>query len=129
MGEETTNKKPDNVSDSPNILPYGSNVGAPAIRLENLQTWKDTRVQSVNKQFENRLEELKKEYDNLIEEYKWNDLVYQSKFSFEPVINKIYHLYYSTNGSTFLSLVEPNEWNKEHLGSFRYNHNNKWVKL
>ena len=129
MGEETTNKKPDNVSDNPGILPYGSNIGAPAIKLENLQTWKDTRVQSVNKQFENRLEELKKEYDNLIEEYKWNDLVYQSKFNFEPVINKIYHLYYSTNGSTFLSLVEPNEWNKEHIGSFRYNHDNKWVKL
>jgi len=35
--EETTNKKPDNVSDNPGILPYGSNVGAPAIKLENLQ--------------------------------------------------------------------------------------------
>ena len=68
-------------------------------------------------------------YDNLIEEYKWNDLVYQSTFSFEPVIGKIYHLYYSINGSTFLSLVEPHEWNKEYLGSFRYNHDNKWVKI
>ncbi len=58
-----------------------------------------------------------------------NDLVYQSKFNFEPIINKIYHLYYSTNGSTFLSLVEPHEWNKEHIGSFRYNHDNKWIKL
>ena len=129
MGEETTNKKPDNVADSPNILPYGSNVGAPAIRIENLQGWKDTRVQNVNNQFEGRLLELKKEYDNLIEEYKWNDLVYQSKFNFEPIINKIYHLYNSTNGSTFLSLVEPHEWNKEHIGSFRYNHDNKWIKL
>jgi hypothetical protein len=127
--EETTNKKPDNVSDNPGLLPYGSNIGAPAIRLENIQTWKNTRVQNVNNQFENRLLELKKEYDNLIEEYKWNDLVYQSKFNFEPIINKIYHLYYSTNGSTFLSLVEPQEWNKEHIGSFRYNHDNKWVKI
>ena len=129
MEEETTNKKPDNVSDNPGILPYGSNVGAPAIKLENIQTWKDTRVQNVNNQFEGRLLELKKEYDNLIEEYKWNDLVYQSKFNFEPIINKIYHLYYSTNGSTFLSLVEPYEWNKEHIGSFRYNHDNKWIKI
>jgi hypothetical protein len=128
VGEETTNK-PDNVSDNPGILPYGSNVGAPAIKLENLQTWKDTRAQSVNKQFESRLLELKKEYDNLIEEYKWNDLVYQSKFNFEPVFNKIYHLYYSKDRSTFLSLVEPNEWNKEHIGSFRYNHDNKWIKI
>lgn len=129
MEEETTNKKPDNVSDNPGILPYGSNVGAPAIKLENLQTWKDTRVQNVNKQFESRLLELKKEYDNLIEEYKWNDLVYQSKFNFEPVINKVYHLYYSKDGNVFLSLVEPHEWNKKHIGSFRYNHDNKWIKI
>ena len=25
-------KKPDNVADKPNILPYGTNVGAPAIK-------------------------------------------------------------------------------------------------
>ncbi len=129
MEEETTNKKPDNVADSPNILPYGSNVGAPAIITENIQGWKDTRVQKVNKQFEDKFVELKKEYDKLIEEFKWNDLVYKSVFSFEPVINKIYHLYYSTNGSTFLSLVEPHEWNKKHIGSFKYNYDNKWIKI
>ena len=129
MEEETTNKKPDNVSDNPGLLPYGSNVGAPAIRTENIEWWKDTRVQNVNKQFETRLSELKKEYDNLIEEYKWNDLVYQSTFSFEPVIGKIYHLYYSNNRNIFLSLIEPHEWNKEYIGSFRYNHDNKWIKI
>jgi len=129
VGEETTNKKPDNVSDSPNILPYGSNVGAPAIRIENIQGWKNTRVEKVNKHFEDRFVELKKEYDKLVEEYKWNDLVYNAKFTFEPVIGNVYHLYYSENRNVFLSLVEPNEWNKEHIGSFKYNHDNKWVKI
>jgi hypothetical protein len=27
--------KPDNVADNPSILPYGSNIGAPAISKEN----------------------------------------------------------------------------------------------
>lgn len=129
MEEETINKKPDNVADSPNILPYGSNVGAPAIVVDNLDTWKETRIQKVNKQFNSRLVELKKEYDKLIEEFKWNELVYKASFSFEPVIGNIYHLYSSKDGKVFLSLVEPHEWNKEHLGSFRYNHDNKWIKL
>ena len=129
MEEETTNKKPDNVADSPNILPYGSNVGAPAIVVDNLDTWKENRIQKVNKQFNSRLVELKKEYDKLIEEFKWNELVYKASFSFEPVIGNIYHLYSSKDGKVFLSLVEPHEWNKEHLGSFRYNHDNKWIKL
>ena len=129
MGEETTDKKPDNVSDSPNILPYGSNVGAPAIRIENIQGWKNTRVEKVNKHFEDRFVELKKEYDKLVEEYKWNDLVYNAKFTFEPVIGNVYHLYYSENRNVFLSLVEPHEWKKEYIGSFKYNHDNKWVKI
>ena len=122
-------KKPDNVSDNPGLLPYGSNVGAPTIITTNIEHWKEPRVSNVNKQFEDRFEELKKEYQNLIDEYKWNDLVYKSKFSFEPVIGKIYHLYYANDGKIFLSLISPNEWNKEHIGSFKYNHDNKWEKI
>ncbi len=122
-------KKPDNVSDNPGLLPYGSNVGAPAIITTNIEHWKEPRVSNVNKQFEDRFQQLKKEYQNLIDEYKWNDLVYKSKFSFEPVIGKIYHLYYGTDGKIFLSLIQPNEWNREHIGSFKYNHDNKWIKI
>jgi len=122
-------KKPDNVSDNPGLLPYGSNVGAPAIQVSNIEHWKEPRIVSVNHQFEDKFLELKREYEKLIEEYKWNELVYKSKFSFEPVIGKIYHLYYGSNGKIFLSLIQPNESNKEHLGSFKYNHDNKWIKI
>jgi len=121
--------KPDNVSDSPGLLPYASNVGAPAIRIENIQTWKETRVQNVNKQFEDKFISLKEEYEKLVDEYKWNELVYMSNFNFEPVIGKTYHLYYSKNETIFLSLIEPSEWEKEHIGSFKYNHDNKWEKV
>lgn len=121
--------KPDNVSDNPGLLPYGSNVGAPAIQVLNIEHWKETRIVNVNHQFEDKFLELKKEYEKLIEEYKWNELVYKSKFSFEPVIGKVYHLYYGIDGNVFLSLIQPNEWNREHIGSFKYNHDNKWIKI
>ena len=124
-----SDKKPDNVSDVPGLLPYGSNVGAPAIVVTDIQHWKEPRVISVNQQFEDKFLELKKEYEKLIEEYRWNDLVYKAKFSFEPVIGKIYHLYYNKEGKIFLSLVSPIEWKYEHIGSFKYNHNNKWIKI
>lgn len=122
-------KKPDNVADNPGILPYGSNIGAPAIQVSNIEHWKESRVNDINKQFQERFEELKNEYQKLIEEYQWNDLVYSSKFNFEPVIGKIYHLYNGLNGKLFLSLIQPNEWNQEHVGSFKYNHDNKWIKI
>lgn len=122
-------KKPDNVADNPGLLPYGSNVGAPSIKIENIEGWKNPKVIKVNKEFNNRYESLKKQYDELVEEFKWNEIVYNSKFNFEPVIGETYHLYYGQNGSTFLSLVEPNQWNREHIGSFTLNYDNKWVKI
>lgn len=123
-----SDKKPDNVADNPALLPYGSNVGAPAIHVNNIEHWKAPRVINVNQQFEDKFEELKKEYQKLVDEFKWNDLVYKSKFNFEPVIGKIYHLYYGNDGNVFLSLISPNEWNRKYIGSFKYNHDNKWIK-
>ena len=121
--------KPDNVSDNPGLFPYGSNVGAPAIKVTNIEHWKEPRIINVNQQFEDKFLELKKEYEKLVDEYQWNDMVYRSKFSFEPVIGKIYHLYYSTDEKIFLSLISPSEWNKKYIGSFKYNHDNKWIKI
>ena len=97
--------------------------------MEDISTWKSISVNKVNKQLSSKFNELKEEYQKLVEEYKWNDLVYKSKFSFEPVIGKIYHLYYTNDGKIFLSLISPNEWKKEHIGSFKYNHDNKWEKI
>ena len=68
-------KKPDNVADNPGLLPYASNIGAPAIIVDDIKHWKQTRVANVNKQFLSKFEELKQEYQKLIDEYKWNDLV------------------------------------------------------
>ena len=45
-------KKPDNVAENPAILPYGSNVGAPAITPTNISSWKQQRTASVNQYFE-----------------------------------------------------------------------------
>jgi hypothetical protein len=122
-------KKPDNVADNPSLLPYSSNVGAPVIEVENIDLWKQRGAHKVNKQLETKFLELKVEYQKLVEEYKWNDLVYNAHFSFEPVIGEIYHLYPRKNGEIFLSLISPNEWNKKSLGSFRLNSEQKWIKL
>jgi hypothetical protein len=29
----------------------------------------------------------------------------------------------------FLSLIGPNEWNKEHIGTFKLNSDKKWIAL
>jgi len=122
-------KKPDNVADNPGLLPYASNVGAPVIRPDNIDDWKLRGVHKVNKQIETKFNELKEEYIKLVEEYRWNELVYQAKFSYEPVIGETYYLYVGRDGNPFLSLISPNEWNMEHIGSFRLNSEQKWIKV
>ena len=110
------------------ILPYATNVGAPAIKHEDVDSWKARGINKVNHQLKSKFEELKEEFKKMIEEYNWNELVYSSKFSFEPVIGETYHLYIGDSGTTFLSLISPNEWNRECIGSFYLDSNQKWIK-
>ena len=122
-------KKPDSVADNPALLSYASNVGAPAIRPDNVDVWKQRSIHKVNKQLSTKFEELKQEYRKLVEEFQWNELVYTAKFSYEPIIGETYHLYIGKDGTPFLSLIEPHEWNREHIGSFRLDSNQKWIKI
>jgi hypothetical protein len=122
-------KKPDNVAETPGLLPYGSNVSAPAIKVEDITAWKSINAVKVNHQLQTRFNELKEEYKKLVEEYKWNELVYNAKFAFEPVIGQTYHLYIGKDGNIFLSMINPNEWKYECVGSFVLDSNNKWNKI
>ena len=121
-------KKPDNVAENPGLLPYGTNISAPAIKVEDTTAWKAINTIKVNHQLQKRFNELKEEYKKLVEEYKWNELVYNAKFNFEPVIGQTYHLYIGKDGNIFLSMINPNEWTYECVGSFSLDSNNKWNK-
>jgi len=127
-------KKPDNIvwdekteKYNASLLPYGSSVSAPVIVLDDVGAFKQRGVGKVQKTFNAKFEELVDEYNNLIDEVKLNSLIYNSNFSFEPVIGEIYHLYQRNNGNYFLSLVSPNEWNQKFIVSVRLNSENKWV--
>ena len=128
-------KKPDNIVHSEeegynaNLLPYATSVGAPVIKTEDVDLWKQRGVNKVNKQIETKFNELKEEYQRLVEEYRWNELVYTTRFNFEPVIGDIYHLYVGDDGEVFLSLISPNEWGRECIGSFKLGSDQKWIKV
>ena len=86
-------------------------------------------ISTVNKEFENKFKELKSQYENLMQEFEFNELVYSAKFSFEPIMGEIYHLYTGEDGVNFLSLISPQEWNREHVGTFKLNSDKKWILL
>ena len=81
------------------------------------------------KKFNKKYQELVDEYNNLVDEVKLNQIVYESKFSFEPIIGHIYYLYYGDDGKYFLSLIEPEMWNQEFVLSVELNSEHKWVLI
>lgn len=129
-------KKPDNVAwDDENeryissILPYSTNVGGPVIKLDDVRGFKERGVNKVQKTFGTKYKELVDEYHQLVDEVELNNLIYNSKYSFEPVIGEIYHLYIGKDKKYFLSLISPKEWNREHITSVRLNSEHKWVLI
>jgi hypothetical protein len=128
-------KKPDNVVFNTEtntydaaLKPYASNVGAPVIKVTDTIAWKNRSISKVNHKVEAKYLELKSEYEKMIKEFEYNQLIFNSKFSFEPIIGEVYHLYKRENGESFLSLIAPNHCNFNFLGSFYLNADQIWEK-
>lgn len=114
----------------PRELTYGSNLGAPAIKLDNVAGWKASNIQTVNQEFETRYNELMEEARKLKQEYEWNDLIYSKvQYSFQPTLGQVYHLYSREDRSLFLSIIDPKSWNMQYVGSFKLDSSNKWIKI
>ena len=111
------------------LMPYATGVSAPKITPPDVTSWKNTNIVSANNQFKAKYEALQAEYQKMMRDFEYNDLVYGAKFNFEPIVGKTYHLYRAKDESTFLSLIQPNECNFEHLGSFKLTPDKTWDKL
>lgn len=128
-------KKPDNVvfneeteKYDANLMPYASNVGAPTIKVDDVALWKNKNISSANHLFETRYEELRLAYKQLMTEYEYNNIIYNAKFTFEPIIGETYHLYEKKDNNTFLSLITPSECSFNHLGSFKLKADKIWER-
>lgn len=111
------------------LTPYATNLGAPAIVTDDVTTWKNSNINKVNHQFKTEYEALKAKYEAMMEQFEYNNLIYSAKFSFEPIVGEIYHLYNSKDDSPFLSLISPEECNWEYIGAFQLNTDKVWQKL
>ena len=105
--------------------PYPTSVNAPSFKPIKVDKGDSIKA---NKYFESRMAEIKEEYKKLVEEYNWTSLVYESTYNFQPIVGESYYLYQNTNKNLFLSLIAPDEWNMEYLGTFKLLTNGKWEK-
>tara|TARA_R110002049_G_C8951226_1_gene545906 strand:+ start:354 stop:794 length:441 start_codon:yes stop_codon:yes gene_type:complete len=111
------------------LKPYTTNVGAPAIQVTDNSTWKTRNINKANKQIKAKYLELKAEYDKMMQELEYNTLVYNSRYTFEPLIGETYHLYRDKKSEPFLSIIDPESCNFDYIGSFMLNSELIWKKV
>lgn len=110
-------------------LSYGSDLGAPAIKIDDVRGWRKREVANANHHIETKFNELRQEYERLMMEYELNQFVYSMvEYSFVPVVGYTYHLYKREDGSHFLSLIEPSQWKMGYVFSVQLDSNNKWIR-
>ena len=122
-------RKPDRVADTKMTMPYGDSVSAPAIVKPDVDGFKQVRVSEAENAIRTKYEEITREYEKLVENSMDNELVYNASMSFIPIVGHTYHLYERTDGSRFLSLIEPHQWDMKCLGSFRLATDSLWVRV
>ena len=132
----TADKKPDNVVFNTEtetydaaLKPYATSVGAPVIVPTDTIAWKNRSITKVNHKVKTKYLELKAEYEKMVAEFEYNKLIFEAKFSFEPIVGQTYHLYKRENGETMLSIIAPEECHFEALGSFYLNADQIWEKI
>ena len=111
------------------LKPYGTDIGAPAIKLEQIGTWKQSGITRANASLAASFNELKQEFQKLQQRYEQNQLVYAASFNFKPIVGQVYFLYQKSDGTNFLSILAPEECSFKHLGSYRLNSDLMWQKV
>lgn len=112
------------------LLPYSSGVAAPKITTPDITSWKQTNINKVNHEIKSQFDQLKEQYDAMVKKFEDNQLVYGAKFSFEPIVGEIYHLYQGRkDGQPFLSVIEPAECSWDFIGTYRLTSEKLWEEI
>lgn len=135
MDKITDDKKPDSVvwkdekGWAAGLLPYGTSVGGPPIRLPDLSS-NGRRLIDLGHHFQSRLDELKRQYEQVLGDFRLNERIWAAELKLTPRPGEVYHLY-NRKGKDFLSIISPEEWGKNmgYIGTYVMNVDGKWTSI
>lgn len=109
----------DKITEKPNTLEYGHNVGSAVVKPEDQGKMKGRAVSAMEHQTDMQLDQIYQQMQLLADQAKkLNDrklistFIYQAEMRFEPLINHVYHLYQKEEGGFLLSLIAPDQWGR-----------------
>ena len=107
------------------FMSYPVSTLSPKIVPHDLTNFKTRGIGVVQRELEQKLVEMREEYIRVIDQFNWNKLIYESEINFEPTVGQVYHLYH-IRSKYVLSMIAPEDWVHEELGSFRLNVDKQW---
>ena len=131
-------KKPDSVVFDPDknlydsfLKPYATSVSGPRIDVPEVALFKSNSLAKANHKFSKRAEEIKEQIQSLVEEFADNQMIWESRMSFEPYAGIIIHVYQKEDGEKFVSLISPEQWNNKYscFGSFKLDTDFSWKRI
>jgi hypothetical protein len=109
----------DKVTENPHSLEYAHHVGSALIKPEDKGKIKGRAISAMEHQTDQQLTQIYEQMQLLAEQAKKinqrkeiSEKIYQAEFRFEPLINHVYHLYHTQNGTPVLSVIGPDEWGR-----------------
>ncbi|MDZ4788876.1 MAG: DUF2452 domain-containing protein [Blastochloris sp.] len=103
-------------------LSYAHQRGGFIVRPEDMGKVKGKALEAMEYQVETQLKQIYQQVETLAKQAKIlkdratvSYRIYQSEIRSEPVINQLYYLYERSSGTTFLSLISPEEWSSSQM--------------
>ena len=120
MSEEFENPiDPDKITETPNTLEYGHNVGSAIVKPEDQGKLKGRALSAMEHQTDMQLDQIYQQMQLLADQAKKlnsrkviSEIIYDAEMRFEPLINHIYHLYEKDDKKHLLSLIGPDQWGR-----------------
>jgi len=89
------------------------------IRGKSMAAMRDQTQRQLN-QLYGQMQTLVSQVNNLKKRVEISEKIYQAGIPFEPVIGNQYYLYERLDGTSFLSMISPEEWGSKSL-SIKFN--------
>lgn len=107
----------DKITKTPHLLPYAHTLGGAIIKPLDMGRVKGLSMAAMYEQSDRSLHQIKEQVELLVAQAQeihnrmdLSEKVYMAKYSFKPIIGKVYHLYSKKDESWILSMIGPEEW-------------------
>lgn len=102
------------------VLPYAASVAGAVIKPTESGVIRHKALSAMEEQTDMQLNQIRQQIELLASQAQEINrrkelslMIYNAQLNFTPVMGNVYHLYEKKDGSLFLSMIAPHEWNNQ----------------